>query len=515
MTRNTIQITLITSILLGLLLPVGSLVGWVIEDEQLVKFGPTDSPMQATTALAMVFACLSVLAGYLNKQRTLLIVSSVYILMALDAFLANTTPLGSVFDGIMSGVFYVESGAIAGRMSLISALNFFITAIVVLYIFLVRTPLRDNFGYAIILLQLVKFAVILFATLAFSSNELLIDWNNTGMSIPTVSSFLFVHISLYIAFHKSPKAHKLIFVAIALIIFELLFITSIQDTVLFVFGDNSVALDWLRNNSLTHLRWDMAVVTLAFIVLLFLGVEIARILLLREKKALNIAKIYDANRTLAISSVAHDVASPLGMMNEFVKMTEDGLKEGRVDDTMANLELMSKNLSDITHVVTSIVDTAINVDKQFEPEMVSVCELIERSVNGADIEKICAVYIECENSAILLPAIAVRRIVQNIVRNAAVHNDAAAPSVHVVTDVIGSHLTINITDNGPGIPPELRKKIFEPLFTRSAANKAKNSGLGLAGVKSLLDAISGKVAVKSPVTGGRGSTFSITVPISM
>jgi signal transduction histidine kinase len=63
-----------------------------------------------------------------------------------------------------------------------------------------------------------------------------------------------------------------------------------------------------------------------------------------------------------------------------------------------------------------------------------------------------------------------------------------------------------ISDTGPGIPADIREKIFTPFFT----TKARGSGLGLATARRLVEAHHGTIAVESPPAGG--TTVTIQIP---
>ena len=100
-----------------------------------------------------------------------------------------------------------------------------------------------------------------------------------------------------------------------------------------------------------------------------------------------------------------------------------------------------------------------------------------------------------------------RRAFANIYRNAAeAMKGRGAIDVTVTGDGPGGGLAVTIADHGPGIPAELRPRVFEPYFT----TKDDGTGLGLALVRVTLEAHRGTIAVNE--TPGGGATFSIVFP---
>ncbi len=98
-----------------------------------------------------------------------------------------------------------------------------------------------------------------------------------------------------------------------------------------------------------------------------------------------------------------------------------------------------------------------------------------------------------------------RRAFANLLRNAAeAMKGQGAIDVTVTGD--GRGIAVTIADHGPGIPDELRHRVFEPYFT----TKADGTGLGLALVRQTLEAHRGTIALTA--TPGGGATFAIVFP---
>jgi two-component system, NtrC family, nitrogen regulation sensor histidine kinase NtrY len=97
-----------------------------------------------------------------------------------------------------------------------------------------------------------------------------------------------------------------------------------------------------------------------------------------------------------------------------------------------------------------------------------------------------------------------RRAFANLLRNAAeAMGGQGAIDVGVTTE--GAGLLVTIADHGPGIPDELRQRVFEPYFT----TKRDGTGLGLALVRQTIEAHQGTISVAE--TPGGGATFSVVL----
>jgi len=93
---------------------------------------------------------------------------------------------------------------------------------------------------------------------------------------------------------------------------------------------------------------------------------------------------------------------------------------------------------------------------------------------------------------------------QNLLLNAAHAMQGQGRIVISVATADGT-CRITVNDSGPGIPPEVREKLFTPFFT----TKARGTGLGLSTAKRLLEAHGGSIAVDCPPRGGTTVTLEL------
>jgi two-component system sensor kinase FixL len=98
-------------------------------------------------------------------------------------------------------------------------------------------------------------------------------------------------------------------------------------------------------------------------------------------------------------------------------------------------------------------------------------------------------------------------VFQNLLINGA-HAMQGRGTIRVDVSAAGKACRIAIVDSGPGIPADVREKIFTPFFT----TKARGTGLGLPTVKRLIDAHSGDIAIDCPPEGG--TTVVVRLPLS-
>ena len=101
------------------------------------------------------------------------------------------------------------------------------------------------------------------------------------------------------------------------------------------------------------------------------------------------------------------------------------------------------------------------------------------------------------------------RLVLNLMENALRHTDPGT-AVEATVERRNGEVVLAVEDDGPGIPLDLREKVFE-RFYRGSGEHSGSSGLGLSIVRAVAESHSGSVRLEEPLDG-RGARFVVRIP---
>ena len=226
---------------------------------------------------------------------------------------------------------------------------------------------------------------------------------------------------------------------------------------------------------------------------------------------------YDENRKMLISSISHDLKTPITSIKGYVEGVLDGVtktpeqqekylrtvvsKADQVDKMIDDLVLYSK--LDLNQIPFSFEPADPEryfrecVDEN-EPEMASAGIKLTFSSTLADI------------NVVMMDREKMKRAVQNILDNARKYSGESDSIIQILLRETTDRVIIEIADNGTGIPREVLPLIFERFYrTDTARNTAGGSGLGLAITREIVEAHGGQIWVTSKE--GEGTQFMISL----
>lgn len=227
--------------------------------------------------------------------------------------------------------------------------------------------------------------------------------------------------------------------------------------------------------------------------------------------------LLEANRriTRMIRTVAHELRNPLtrvatevylfrGAASHRARMKCAEALESAVDRLMR----LANDLLDYSRLDA---DLAATVSEPFCPSAVLDGVLrafrVEAEAKGLSLE----LHAACAPERVVGDAMRVEQIVANLVSNALRCTDRGAVSVHV--GAAGADWTIEVRDDGIGIPEASIETIFEEFGgVNTVEHQARRgTGLGLAICRRLAEAMGGGITVRSKEV--KGSVFTVTLPI--
>jgi two-component system phosphate regulon sensor histidine kinase PhoR len=229
----------------------------------------------------------------------------------------------------------------------------------------------------------------------------------------------------------------------------------------------------------------------------------------RERRLSNLKSDFVAN-------VSHELKTPLSLVRMFGEL----LQSGRVETEEKRRQYLSIIVSEserLAALIENVLDFAkVERGKQaYEFTDGQLGEVVARAVDacrtraereGVELE----LQIDSDLGPVRLDERAIEIAVFNLIDNALKYA-AEGKSVSVTVRRAQGSLEIRVTDRGPGIPPDDRKRIFERFERgRTATGKhVRGSGIGLALVKHIAEAHGGRVTIED--ASPRGSTFVISL----
>jgi len=205
-------------------------------------------------------------------------------------------------------------------------------------------------------------------------------------------------------------------------------------------------------------------------------------------------------------TIAHEVRNPLTNLNLALDQLKDEIQVEENSSVQIYCDIIERNANRIEQLIGEMLSSSKPRDLNLE--LVPVSEVLDETLT-LTIDRLNLNRMKLEkNYASDLPRILVDKekikiALLNIIINATEAMEAEKGILRIATDLKDGLLSISISDNGKGIPPEEIEKLFDPFYT----GKQGGMGLGLTSTKNILDSHTAAVEVTS--VPQQGTTFTI------
>jgi two-component system, OmpR family, sensor histidine kinase KdpD len=215
-----------------------------------------------------------------------------------------------------------------------------------------------------------------------------------------------------------------------------------------------------------------------------------------------------------LAGITHDLKTPLATIATSAELLEQGLDAGASTHLIAIIQRQAERLQSLVQDLSDYFSLELGA-VVLHPQTIDLTDLLR---------EYCAEFQETSTSHrldVLLPASQVlihadaakiRRVLENLLRNAFKYTPAGS-TVHASLKANHSTrtVTVEIEDEGPGIPEESRLSIFDP-YVRLPNSTGPGQGLGLNVVKQLVEIHGGCVSVEEGTVGG--ARFRMELPFN-
>lgn len=221
-----------------------------------------------------------------------------------------------------------------------------------------------------------------------------------------------------------------------------------------------------------------------------------------------IARLRESERMAAygqlVAGVAHEIRHPVfALRTAAYLLGQHGAGDGKLAAPLATLR-------DETDRITRLVDDLLSYAR--EPQLVvratpaaALLDAAVRSFRAARPDDAVALVTGGADLELRVDPDRLVQVLVNLLVNAVQHGEARAVTL-TVSAAPGGACTVEVTDDGRGIPAEQLPRVFDPFVSGGRGG----TGLGLAISKRLVEAHGGTIAARS--AAGHGTTFTITLP---
>ena len=203
-----------------------------------------------------------------------------------------------------------------------------------------------------------------------------------------------------------------------------------------------------------------------------------------------------------LGDISHELNSPLARMNFALSILEERVAKDNsslIEDVKDEVANMSKLVGELmTYAKAGINAPTVELERVYLLPLIERVVRHETTVEEADIELSVD-----ENLTALAQFDLLSRAVANVVRNA-IRYAGKDGRISITGREFAEHVEILIADNGPGVAAEVIDKLFDPFF-RIESDRARESGgtgLGMAIVKTCVEACRGKVTARNRTPTG-------------
>jgi chemotaxis family two-component system sensor kinase Cph1 len=213
------------------------------------------------------------------------------------------------------------------------------------------------------------------------------------------------------------------------------------------------------------------------------------------------------------STTVHHLQEPVRMIRVYAEMLEAASAARQEEEQLQALQFLQKASLQMQRLLDGLTEFAgVTGSSGRAPSAVRLELPLRQALLqlGQELKSAGAQVSYAELPVVTGDFDRLQMLFQHLLRNAIQYRSERAPVITISAQPAGQEWLVEVHDNGPGIPPEFREKIFE-LYFRLHGKNIPGNGLGLSVCNTIVQAHGGRIWVADH--SGEGSTVSLTLPL--
>uniref|UniRef100_UPI0025F41537 sensor histidine kinase n=1 Tax=Chamaesiphon sp. GL140_3_metabinner_50 TaxID=2970812 RepID=UPI0025F41537 len=208
--------------------------------------------------------------------------------------------------------------------------------------------------------------------------------------------------------------------------------------------------------------------------------------------------------------VSHDLKAPLRAVSNLSVWIEEDF-EGTVSaNTTEQMNLLRGRIKRMEGMIDGLLEYARLGRQDSQVELVSVADLVAEVIESIAPPPTFSISIAAEMPTLAANRLLLSQVFANLISNAFKHHNRSDGSIRISSRELGEFYEFAVTDDGPGIAPEYRDRVFVIFQSANPQKHPDSTGIGLSIVKKIVETAGGRIWLESEL--GRGTTFYFTWP---
>lgn len=210
--------------------------------------------------------------------------------------------------------------------------------------------------------------------------------------------------------------------------------------------------------------------------------------------------------------VSHDLNAPIRAISNLSGWIAEDLGQTIPDEVQHNLKLLQDRTQRLEKMLGAILTlsrvTRTNLETGYI-ELPAFLENISQKYRNTN----SLITIQAEPVSFNTYYQKLSAVLNELLTNALKHSNKEVTIIQIKATSVGNFLQLLITDNGPGLAPEIQERIFSLFYTAQSKEENENVGAGLTVARSIANFVGGNLTINH--SAGPGGSFTLLWPLNI